>query len=290
MKSSPVHVRFAFFGTPMFATIILDELEKKGYLPLVIITSPDKPKGRNLLVTPSEANVWAESRCIPVLTPEKLRDKTFVAEITSYHCDLFVVAAYGKIIPKEILEIPQYGTLNVHPSLLPKFRGPSPIESAILSPENHTGVTIMKLDEELDHGDIVAQEECHTLSWPPKGSLLTKVLAHQGGALLANTIPTWIATLHAQEQNHDQATFTKKISKVDGLINLADNALDNYKKIQAFDEWPGTYFFTERNGKNIRVRITDATLQNGVLTILRVVPEGKHEMPYEDFLRGQNSH
>lgn len=283
--SSPI--RFAYFGTPLFATIVLDELEKKGYLPLVIVTSPDKPKGRNLIITPSEVKAWAQSRHIPVLAPVKLRDETFASELASYHCDLFIVAAYGKIIPKEILEIPRYGVLNVHPSLLPKFRGPSPIESVILSPENHTGVTIMKLDEELDHGEIVAQEECHTLPWPPKGSLLTKVLAHQGGGLLANVIPQWIATLHSQEQDHSQATFTKKISKEDGLINLADNALDNYKKIQAFDEWPGTYFFVERNGKNTRVRIVDATLQNGILTILRVIPESKREMSYEDFLRGQ---
>ncbi len=286
MKKASPQPRFAYFGTPLFATIILDELEKKGLLPAVVITAPDKPKGRKLIIAPSAAKAWAESRHIPVLTPEKLYDEAFMAEPSLHDCDLFIVAAYGKIIPKAILGMPKYGVLNVHPSLLPKFRGPSPIESVILSDENHTGVSIMKLDEELDHGPIVAQEECHLPEWPPKGSLLSRTLAHQGGSLLARIIPEWITKQEAQEQDHSQATFTKKISKEDGLIKLTDDALLNYKKIQAFDEWPGAYFFTERNGKKIRVRATSAILHNGILTILRVVPEGKKEMSYEDFLRG----
>ena len=286
MERTSARPRFAYFGTPLFATIILDELEKSGYVPAVIISAPDKPKGRKLLITPSEVKVWGESRNIPVLTPEKLRNKEFAEVLRSYQCDLFIVAAYGKIIPKEILEMPTYGVLNVHPSLLPKFRGPSPIESAILSKVDHTGVTIMKLDEELDHGDIVAQEEYHAEAWPPKGSALTIALAHQGGILLAKIIPLWMKEQHSKAQDHTQATFTKKITKEDGLIDLSHDASLNYKKIRAFDEWPGAYFFTERNGKKIRVRIIDATLSDGVLKILRVVPEGKKEMSYEDFLRG----
>lgn len=286
MESSGTFPRFAYFGTPLFATIVLDELEKSGHLPAVIITAPDRPKGRKLIVTPSDVKIWGESKHIPVLTPEKLRDEEFTKALSSYDCDLFIVAAYGKIIPKEILEMPTYGVLNIHPSLLPKFRGPSPIESAILSNDDHTGVTIMKLDEELDHGDIVAQEEYHTPVWPPKGSTLTKALAHQGGVLLSKTIPEWLSTQSAQAQDHTQATFTKKIMKEDGRIDLEGDPLLNYKKIQAFDEWPGAYFFTERNGKEIRVRITEATMHDGALQILRVIPEGKKEMSYEDFLRG----
>lgn len=288
MESDISRLRFAYFGTPLFATIILDELEKEGYLPVVVVTAPDKPKGRKLVITPSEVKVWAEARNIPTLTPATLRDEEFIKELASYDSNLFIVAAYGKIIPKKILDMPQYGVLNVHPSLLPKFRGPSPIESVILSSEEQTGVTIMKLDEDLDHGPIVTQELHTTPEWPPKGSALTSALAHEGGALLARTIPKWIVEQKAEEQDHTQATFTKKITKEDGRIDLSGDPLSNYKKIQAFDEWPGAYFFTGRNGRDIRVRITHATYEDNKLNILRVVPEGKKEMSYEDFLRGGN--
>ena len=159
--------RFVFFGTPEFAMIILEELELKGLLPLLVVTAPDKPKGRKLVVTPSEVKLWAQAHDIPVLTPEKLKNEEFVAELSKQEWDLFVVAAYGKIIPKNILEMPKRGVLNVHPSLLPKFRGSSPIESAILSDEKFTGVTIMQLDEEMDHGPVLAQRERICTIWPP---------------------------------------------------------------------------------------------------------------------------
>lgn len=296
MTESNKKPRFAFFGTPEFAEIILGELEAKGFLPTVIVTAPDAPKGRKLVLTPSEAKVWGETREIPVLTPKTLRDEAFKEIMEWYHCDLFIVAAYGKLIPKTILDIPAHGVLNVHPSLLPKFRGPSPIESAILSDETpahacshaggHTGVTIMQLDPEMDHGPIVAQRERIIADWPPKGSVLTRDLAHFGGSLLAEIIPEWINEPRSHEQDHAEATFTTKIKKEDGLIDLAGDPLENYKKIRAFDEWPGAFFTTVRNGKNVRVRINDATYESGVLTITRVTPEGKKEMSYEDFRRG----
>ncbi len=277
---------FAFFGTPEFATIILDELELLGFVPSVVVTAPDAPKGRKLVVTKSEVRVWADARNIPVLTPTTLRDGAFPALIAPYACDLFVVAAYGKIIPKAVLDIPKYGTLNVHPSLLPKFRGASPIESAILSDESHTGVTIMVLDEEMDHGPVLAQRERVTTNWPPKGSWLTRDLAHFGGALLAEIIPEWMNGLTPHAQDHARATFTKKIVKEDGRIDLTLDSYENYKKIRAYDEWPGAFFFMPHKGRDVRVRIADATHTDGKLVITRVVPEGKKEMSYEDFLRG----
>ncbi len=279
--------RFAYFGTPEFASIILDELEAKGFIPTVVVTAPDKPKGRKLILTQSEVKVWTTARNIPVLSPEKIRgNQEFLETLKGYACELFIVAAYGKIIPKEILDIPKHSVLNVHPSLLPKFRGSSPIESAILSDETYTGVSIMELDEEMDHGPLIAQEEYHTEAWPPKGSMLTKILAREGGKLLAHVIPEWITRHHKTEQDHSKATFTKKITKEDGLLDITGDALLNYKKIKAFDEWPGAYFFTERNGKTIRVRVNDAEYKDGTLTITRVTPEGKKEMNYVDFLRG----
>lgn len=279
--------RFAFFGTPEFAAIILDELEQKGLIPCVVVTAPDAPKGRKLVLTPSEVKVWAANRSIPVLTPSTLKDGAFKEMIAPYDCELFVVAAYGKIIPQEVLDIPTHGTLNVHPSLLPKFRGSSPIESAILSDETHTGVTIMELDADMDHGPVVAQRERIRNDWPPKGSELTRDLAHFGGNLLADIIPEWMNGLRGHPQDHERATFTKKIKKEDGLIDPKGDPLMNLKKIRAFDDWPGAYFFTEHGGRNIRIRVTEATLQDGKLQILRVIPEGKKEMDYQDFLRGQ---
>ena len=276
--------RFAFLGTPKFAEIILDELAQKGFAPSLIITAPDKPKGRKLLITPSEVAVWGDARNISVLKPQKLSDPEFIEKLKAANCALFIVAAYGKIIPKTVLDMPKHGTLNVHPSLLPKFRGPSPIEFAILSDEAHTGVSIMLLDEEMDHGPIVAQRERIIKDWPPKGSVLTEDLAHQGGALLAEIIPEWIAGMKAAPQDHSRATFTKKFTKEDALIDPSEDALRNFKKIRAFDG--SAHFTTSRNGKQIRVRIADAEYKNDALTITRVVPEGKKEMPYEDFLRG----
>ena len=286
MTESITKPRFAFFGTPEFAAIILDELELAGFVPAVVVTAPDAPKGRKLAMTPSEVRVWAEKRNIPVLTPKTLRDGAFAALVAPYNCELFIVAAYGKIIPKDVLDIPKRGTLNVHPSLLPKFRGSSPIESAILSDEPHTGVSIMVLDEEMDHGPVLAQRERIINVWPPKGSVLTRDLAHFGGALLGDIIPEWLGGLTAHPQDHTRATFTKKIVKADGQIALSDNPLMNYKKIQAYDEWPGAFFFIAHGDKQMRIRVTDATYTNGELVITRVIPEGKNEMSYDDFLRG----
>lgn len=279
-------VRFVYFGTPEFASIVLDELLSVGYLPSLIVTAPDKPKGRKLVLTESEVKVWGNAHQVPVITPNTLKTDEIVAELQKQNAHLFIVAAYGKIIPKAVLDIPTYGVLNVHPSLLPKFRGSSPIESAILSDETCTGVTIMQLDEEMDHGPVIAQRERIINNWPPRGSELTRDLAHFGGALLAEVITEWLNGLKAFPQDHSRATFTKKITKEDGLIDLSADPQLNYKKIRAYDEWPGAYFFTERNGKNLRVKITDAKFDHGTLTILRVVPEGKKEMSYEDFLRG----
>ena len=298
-------VRFVYFGTPEFSAIVLDELESAGYLPSLIVTAPAKPKGRKLVLTQSEVHVWGNAHNIPVITPATLRGDEIVSILEQEHAHLFIVAAYGKLIPKTVLDIPSNGVINVHPSLLPKFRGSSPIESAILSDENCTGVTIMQLDEEMDHGPVIAQRERIIPVWPPRGSELTRDLAHFGGKLLADIIPEWLNGLKAFPQDHSRATFTKKITKEDGLLELdpdirrySQSAIDGgtpssaptdallYKKIRAYDGWPGTYFFVERNGKNVRVKVTDAKFEHNQLTLLRVIPEGKKEMSYEDFLRG----
>lgn len=280
-------LKFVFFGTPKFALLTLELLARDGYYPALVVTSPDAREGRHLKLTPPPVKVWAEENNIPVLQPEKL-DEDFCKKLSAEVYDLFIVSAYGKIIPKNILEIPKHGSLNVHPSLLPKFRGPSPIESAILE-DGTTGVSIMLLDEEMDHGPIVAQDEVVLKEevWPPYFSKLEEELAILGGRLLVATIPRFIADeISPQEQDHAKATFTKKIKKEDGLLNLNGDPKLNFRKVRAFAEWPRAHFFQERKGKKMRVIATKAALEDGKLILKKVIPEGGKEMSYEEFLRG----
>ena len=282
--------KFAFFGTPDIAVIVLNILRETGIVPSVIITNPDAPQGRKMVLTPPPVKVWAVTHGIPVLQPQSLRtDATVEIFLKENGIDLSVVVAYGKIIPQTILSVPKHGTVNVHPSLLPKLRGASPVRSAILEDMRETGVSIMLLDKELDHGPILAQEVIHVAedAWPLRGQALDTLLATHGGELLAHTLPSWIAgTLTQREQDHTSATFCTKITKEMGELDLAHDPYKNLLKIRAFDGWPGTFFYTEKNGKRMRVKITDAELNtDGSLKILRIIPEGRNEMSYDDFIR-----
>lgn len=282
-----------FFGTPVFATAVLDELAAAMITPSLIVTAPDAPKGRKLILTSSEVKVWAENHNVLVLQPTSLNDGAEIAPLLNTEWDLCIVAAYGKKLPPEILSLPKHGALNVHPSLLPQFRGASPVRSAILEDARETGVTIMLMDAELDHGPILAQArvEIAPEDWPPRATILEQLLACAGGELLAETIPLWIAgKIIPEEQKHDKATLSQKITKDMGQIDLADDPYKNLLKIRAYDGWPGTYFIHPRKGKDIRVKIMDAKLaDDGALQILRVVPEGKREMSYDDFVRGKKA-
>lgn len=276
---------FAFFGTPSLSVAVLDALEKHGLFPALIVTAPDKPKGRGLELAPSPVKVWAMERGIDVITPATLKDERLIVELKNTEWDLFVVAMYAKLIPKPVLDIPAHGCLNVHPSLLPKFRGPSPVLSAMLADERATGVTIMKLTEAMDAGPILAQAriELDEEAWPPKGSEFEALLTQEGGNLLAETIPHWISgQITPENQDDSKATYTKKFSNEDSLIDLQGNPREQLLKIRAFDKSPRAHFFTPENK---RVIITEAEIRNGTLEILRVIPEGKKEMPHEDFIR-----
>lgn len=276
--------RIVFFGTPEVAVYVLDELAAAGITPVLIVTAPDAPKGRGLILTPPPAKVWAEAHSVPVLQPQKL-DEEFLLNLRPFTYDLFIVAAYGKIIPEQIIHLPRYETLNVHPSLLPRLRGASPIQTAILE-ERETGVTIMLLDKEMDHGPIIAQKKIAIEPWPPRSVELERILATEGGKLLAEVIPQWITgSLVRREQDHDRATFCKKLSPADALVDIAGDPETTLRKIRAFDRSPRAHFFIERGGKKIRVIITDAGIENGTLVVKRVLPEGKKEMAYADFMR-----
>lgn len=250
-------VRWLFFGTAPLAEDVLAELAKVGFVP--------ERKIETTRIT-----------------------RELVEELGRETWDVFIVASYGKKIPQELLEMPKRGVVNVHPSLLPRLRGPSPIRSAILNNERETGVSIMLLDEELDHGPLIAQKKVSIANWPPRGRELDRLLAKEGGALLVKVLPLWLSgQIEARPQNHDVATYCEVFKKEDGLINLSDDAHANILKIHAFEGWPGAYTFFERNGKNIRVQILDAHLDSkGALAIDTVKPEGKREMAYQEFLRG----
>ncbi|MFA5997644.1 MAG: methionyl-tRNA formyltransferase [Candidatus Paceibacterota bacterium] len=292
MSETTQKTKIAFWGTSHISVIVLNEMAREGMLPSLIITAPPRQKGRGLEMSPSEVKVWADAHEVPTLEPEEIKSEEFLKSLGS-DWDLFIIVSYGKIVPRNILDLPKHGTLNVHPSLLPKHRGASPIISAILEDapvgEHHeAGVTIMQIDEQVDHGPIVAQETISIQNWPPKGSVLEETLGTLGAKLLVKTIPDWIAgAITPREQNHDEATFTKKITKESGHISLTDDPADTYRKIQAFDVWPRVYFTTERGERNIRVVITEAHITDGALVIDRVIPEGRKEMEYEAFLRGQ---
>ncbi|HVZ75907.1 MAG TPA: methionyl-tRNA formyltransferase [Candidatus Paceibacterota bacterium] len=280
MSSKPL---FAFFGTPRFAVVVLDALEAHGLVPALIITAPDKARGRGQQVSPSPVKAWALERGIDTITPATLKDGALAAELGNTQWEVFVVAAYNKLIPKTILDIPRKGSLNIHPSLLPKFRGPSPALSAILADERATGVSVMQMNEEMDAGPVVAQArvELEEDAWPPKGQMFEDLLATEGGNLLAEILPDWLASEIVPEiQDASKATFTRKFTDEDAKIDLQADARQNLLKIRAFDHGPRAYFLDE-SGK--RVIITDAEVRDNKLEILKVIPEGKKEIPYKDF-------
>lgn len=286
------NLRIAFWGTSRFSVITLDEMIQGGVPPSLIITAPPRQKGRGLEMSPSEAKVWADAHHVPTLEAEEIKSEEFL-ETLGTDWDLFVVASYGKIIPRSILDLPKHGTLNVHPSLLPKLRGASPIQSAILEDvpagaPHEAGATIMLIDEQVDHGPIVAQEKTLVHNWPPKGKDLEETLGVLGGKLLVKTIPLWVSgTISPKDQDHDFASYTKKMTSGSGQIYLDDDPVRMYRKIRAFDTWPRAYFITTRNGKEVRVVVTEAHLEGGTLILDRVIPEGKKEMSYDGFLKGQ---
>lgn len=279
-------ISFIFFGTDEFATIVLEELKSGHLLPALIVCAPDRKAGRGLALTKPATKIWAERNSVKVLQPEKL-DAAFSNELTPGAYQLFVVASYGKIIPQAIIDIPKHGTLNVHPSLLPKYRGPSPIESQILADEKEVGVSIMQIDAKMDHGPILIQEKIAAAALPMPEPVLSKTLAAIGGRILSDSMQKWIdGEIVAEEQNHHAATITTFIKKEDGLIDLSDNPRKNYLKFLAFQRWPSAYFFISRNGKKVRVIIKSAFFENNEFRISSVLPEGGKEMSYEDFTRG----
>ncbi len=276
--------KIAFFGTPEFSTYVLRELISAGMTPVVVVTTPDKPAGRGLEVTASPVKRFSFESALPVLQPEVL-DDTFVRKLKDLEIDLIVVAAYGKILPASVLSIGTAAPLNVHPSLLPMYRGTSPVESQILAEEKHIGVSVIQMDEKMDHGPIVVNESIEV----PKDitrDRLNKMLWTEGGKLLARIIPDWFAgTISAVPQDHSKATFTKKMTKENGLVTLSEDPTILNRKFRAYSPWPGLFFITRKDGKELRVKIKNAHLENGAFVLDTVIPENGKPMSREVFER-----
>lgn len=280
-----------FFGTSDFAVYVLTELSRSGYKPSFVVTNPDRPRGRALQAQETPVAEWCRSTHVPTVKPSRLHADVLKEELRTRlgmtHPLYFLVAAYGSILPRPILEIPERGCINIHPSLLPRHRGPSPIQETLLTGDTETGVSIMLMDEKIDHGPIIASERIPLPSPPPPRRELETILGRLGGVLASKTIPLWLSgTLKPAAQDDASATYTKLISKSDGLISLEDDPQKNFRAFLAYDGWPGVFFQTERKGQPYRVKITSASLQNGTFVITRVRPEGGTDISWEDFMRG----
>lgn len=290
-NSSP---RFIFFGSPEFARIVLRELVSAKLVPQAIVCNPDKPVGRKKeIAAPAVKNYAREAKLgVPILQPMTLSE--IQHELVAFKPDLFVVAAYAKIIPDDILMIPNCGALGVHPSLLPRHRGASPIQTAILEGDVTTGTTIFLMDEKVDHGPILAAESCEIDALGFE-ALLTK-LAEMGGRLTAKSIPPFLSgSLKPIPQKHADATFTSKFSAEDGFVDPeelipalkgenTELALEIWRKVRALAVEPGVWTYGKgfiplsalKVAEEKRVKILDAELKGAALSLKAIQIEGRN--------------
>ncbi len=271
---------FVFFGTPGVARRTLELLLEAGYRPALVVTNPDAPKGRGLVLTPSPTKELALAHGIPVFTPEKL-DEAAEAHIREAGAAYALVVAYGKIFPESLIRAFPTGVLNVHYSLLPKYRGATPLEAALRAGDAVTGVTVQKMVRELDAGDMLATRE-EVIRPEDTARSLRPRLIELGAKLLIEHLPAFVSgTATFTPQDHAAATRSGKLKKEDGKLDLSAPALQNWNIYRAYDDTIGTHFFA---ADGTRVKIKEARSANGVFEPLLVVPEGKREMLYTEFL------
>ncbi|MDN5331109.1 MAG: methionyl-tRNA formyltransferase [Tepidanaerobacteraceae bacterium] len=298
-----------FMGTPDFALPSLEALVEHGYNVLAVVTQPDRPKGRKRILTPPPVKVKAEKYGIKVYQPEKIRDESFARVLESLEPELFVVVAYGQILPPSVLRIPSIGCINVHASLLPKYRGAAPIQWAIINGEEKTGVTTMWMDEGMDTGDIFLQRE--VIIDPYWTAVeLSEVLSKVGSELLLETLEKIKAgNIIRLPQNHAQATYAPVLKKEDGRIDWKNTAKDIYNLIRGVQPWPGAFTFrkgvelkiwraeiyakgeTRGPGKIVGIDKERGILVgtgDGVLLITELQEAGKKKMSAAEYLRGHS--
>lgn len=296
--------KMVFFGTPQFGAYILESLIKVDFNFIGVVCQPDKPQGRSKQTMPCPVKKVALKYNISLLQPARIKNNDqLIDELIKLEPDLFIVASYGQIIPQSILDIPNMGSLNVHPSLLPKLRGASPLPSAILEGLNETGVTIMLMNANMDQGPILTQEKI--LLNPDETTVsLTKRILPRAANLLEQTICSYLNDqIKPRPQDDNQATYTKILKKTDGQINWSNNAVEIERQVRALVGWPGT--FTNWLGKRLNIlevvlndnnqpagqifKVGDSlvigTGMNSLL-IKKIQLEGKSVMSSADFLRG----
>jgi methionyl-tRNA formyltransferase len=304
-------MRVAFFGTPDYAIPVLDRLVAGQYNIVGVWTRADRPMGRGRRLGAPPMKIYAEEHGLPLFQPETLREDSAVEEIRSSEPDVIIVAGYGRILPQKVLSVPPKGALNIHPSLLPKYRGPSPVVTAILSGETVTGVTVMLIDQGMDTGEILAQREVRILSNETAGDL-TKRLFDIGAQMIEDVLPAWmIGGILPVPQKEDQATTTCRYTKQDGEIHWSLPAIEIERQLRAFRSWPGSYTYWE--GKLLRVlagvalapgefsgenpgkvvveprdggKVVSVVTSQGLLELTEVQIEGRKEQTIQEMVRG----
>jgi methionyl-tRNA formyltransferase len=252
-------LRIVFMGTPALAATVLDALlAQKEFNVCGVVTQPDQPKGRALKLQPSPVKELAVAKGLPVLQPQRARDAQFIEQVRTLTPDLTVVAAYGQILPQALLDVPKFGSLNVHTSLLPRHRGAAPIQWAILNDDAETGVTIMKMDAGLDTGEIVSEQRTPIRNDDTAATLHDR-LARIGGELLVKTIPDFVTgKITPQPQLSEGATYARKISKEDGRLDWSQPARVLWNRVRGLTPWPGTYTFLQRTEGPVLLKILRA--------------------------------
>ena len=301
-------VRTVFMGTPQFAATILESLLGGSYQVLAVYTQPDKPAGRGRPLVFAPVKKLALERQISVIQPETLESGEVLEKLASLQPELIVVAAFGSILPAEVLSLPKFACLNVHPSLLPRHRGPSPVANAILCGDELTGVTMMLMDAGLDTGPILAQEKVGISFMDTAGSLSSK-LGDVGAKLVLETLPKWLeGKLKPQAQDESQATYSKLIRSKDAEIDWHVSAVELWRMVKAYNPWPSCY--TWYQGKRLKIDkaipVGDGGNQEigkvivlaeqpgvgvvtkqGILGLCQIQLEGRREMSVDEFVRGQ---
>lgn len=282
-------LNIVLYGTGPLAESLLVTLVEGGVTPKLLVTKPDSKVGRAQTLQAPNIKHLADMYRIPVVQPKTLKEGS-PDELREGDFDLGIVASYGMILPDHVLEIPSLGTINVHPSLLPLYRGPTPIESALLNNEKNLSISIMFLDDQVDHGPILLQKSYPDFEDLPDGTseIFEKLSGVRGGVMLLSEVllPFTRGVLTAEEQDHSKATFTKKFTKETGLVSLTDDIEKMHSVFRACTPWPGCYFVHNHKGKDIRVKVTEMLTESGVTSIKKVLPEGKKEMDFESFKHG----
>jgi len=301
-------IQVVFFGSPLFAVPILKALNSK-YKVVGVVSQPDRPSGRGRKITSPPIKILTQEFNLPVIQPESLRNKEVLAQLKEWEPDLIVVAAYGQILKPEILNLPEYGCINVHASLLPRWRGAAPIQAAILHGDQTTGITIMLMDPGMDTGPILSQEVIPVKSTDTADTLSNR-LSNLGANLLLETIPKYLsASIKPIPQDEKLVTYARLIKKEEGNLDFNKSAIFLERQIRAYNPWPGT--FTRWRGKILKIHTatvyhspgnsSDTLLpgtrmihsnfpaiitSNGILVLKEVQPEGKKPMAGDIFLRG----